>query len=1229
MTATDWIRGETLYADALDMAFGRCIDRGGDTMAGTLVLARDPVFQMEAVTKQYLDNRIVGAPPPSEISVSIGDNPPIGAVSGALWWNSTDGQLYVYYTDADSSQWVVTQAGSSGGGGGGSDSIVLVPSPPSTQLNTPAQSIFVGYGAGASYPYGAETYGSVAIGPAALSKMTSVGSENVAVGAWAAQFATAGLMTVVGMHALGAADDGLGITAIGNDVARDAFPGHYATGIGQSALAHGAPDVGVVAVGSQSMRGMSAAIIITGTATAGNTITLGITSSVFGLTGLPVSKVYTVGAGSSLATIASGIASLLDNTVHGQSYDLQAFAGTLPDGSALVRFNFPGTATVGWRLAITATTSGGATVACQVIAGSTPSGSVAIGASAMAGPAMQGAINDTFIGDSAGANITTGQYNVGVGWHSANSLMSGGANAIVGAFAMPAATTAGDNSAVGFWTLKNLTTGTNNTVVGSRSGQALTTGSYNLILGPNTAQNTLTTGSNNILIQSGNRALDAPTSGTSNYINIENVLSVVGTNAPATSVAKLEGNLIVNGGQIGSGATGNTPLVFKATPTGTNVPVEGMRLTPDLTLLVGTTTEALGTVNLEVVGGAHIDQIYFGNILPAFGEPASIMMGDPGKMNARATVFSLTRDPVNWTTGAVSLYVNANASQGNSITQAGDHVISAYGDGATIDKGGLVINGWNSVPFGIRLDNAAHTITLTGSVQTVGALTLSAHSTATTTWANLNVISTAVGSGTNGPATTQSAANFDLRKDGWDTLGTAAATGELDVLTLFGRQAGTMSDIGGLLINVQHRGSGFAAAHEYNVSYFDQPSGFITQFIDTQEAICNGGTNTAYGHVYSAEVGNFTTGILIQTNPLNASTFTGSISGTTLTATGVGSYGIAVGHTLSGTGVTAGTTIVSQLSGAANRDGTYTVSVSQTVASTAMATTYPAATWTNYMQCSQGGITHYTLEGTGRITTSGGLNVVGTGLIRTVGASSATSAPGAYLMWNKDSGGGGTWLLNQKGSGNGGFIFGEVDTSGVVTQRVSVAGPTGNVTINNGLAVNGAASTGGALTVGVPGTNNALTITPGAAPSSSTPITLSGSGNLQLFANTVAFVAPTVGNNLVVTPGASVSSASITVGTSGTGVINFTGAGGMNIGPGGANAINVLGGTSTSTAALITNVNASGGMQLGNGGNKLAFLGGTPIAKPTITGAKGSNAALASLLAALVNYGLVTDSTTA
>lgn len=63
---------------------------------------------------------------------------------------------------------------------------------------------------------------------------------------------------------------------------------------------------------------------------------------------------------------------------------------------------------------------------------------------------------------------------------------------------------------------------------------------------------------------------------------------------------------------------------------------------------------------------------------------------------------------------------------------------------------------------------------------------------------------------------------------------------------------------------------------------------------------------------------------------------TGSISGTTLTVTAVGSGILEVGQLLTGTGVTAGTTITALGTGTGGT-GTYTVSASQTVASTTIA----------------------------------------------------------------------------------------------------------------------------------------------------------------------------------------------------------------------------------------------------------------------------------------------------
>lgn len=90
-------------------------------------------------------------------------------------------------------------------------------------------------------------------------------------------------------------------------------------------------------------------------------------------------------------------------------------------------------------------------------------------------------------------------------------------------------------------------------------------------------------------------------------------------------------------------------------------------------------------------------------------------------------------------------------------------------------------------------------------------------------------------------------------------------------------------------------------------------------------------------------------------------------------------------------------------------------------------------------------------------------------------------------------------------------------------------------------------------------------------------------------------------------------------------------------------------GTSTITGAAVTDLGiapgAGGSVVVGtaNGGAKGTQFGPTgdvtfnfktgfnataPIAKPTVTGSRAANAALASLLTALANYGLVTDSST-
>ena len=74
----------------------------------------------------------------------------------------------------------------------------------------------------------------------------------------------------------------------------------------------------------------------------------------------------------------------------------------------------------------------------------------------------------------------------------------------------------------------------------------------------------------------------------------------------------------------------------------------------------------------------------------------------------------------------------------------------------------------------------------------------------------------------------------------------------------------------------------------------------------------------------------------------HTASFTASIATTTLTVSAVASGSILPSMQISGTGVTAGTRIVRQITGTAGSTGTYEISVSQTVASTAMTGDLPS-----------------------------------------------------------------------------------------------------------------------------------------------------------------------------------------------------------------------------------------------------------------------------------------------
>ena len=88
------------------------------------------------------------------------------------------------------------------------------------------------------------------------------------------------------------------------------------------------------------------------------------------------------------------------------------------------------------------------------------------------------------------------------------------------------------------------------------------------------------------------------------------------------------------------------------------------------------------------------------------------------------------------------------------------------------------------------------------------------------------------------------------------------------------------------------------------------------------------------------------TGTYTLTYTGSTSSFTGSISGTTMTVTAIASGSIIVGQVITGTDVTASTVVSSQISGTAGGIGTYTVSISQTRTSRALTGTYTLASTT-------------------------------------------------------------------------------------------------------------------------------------------------------------------------------------------------------------------------------------------------------------------------------------------
>jgi len=188
-------------------------------------------------------------------------------------------------------------------------------------------------------------------------------------------------------------------------------------------------------------------------------------------------------------------------------------------------------------------------------------------------------------------------------------------------------------------------------------------------------------------------------------------------------------------------------------------------------------------------------------------------------------------------------------------------------------------------------------------------------------------------------------------------------------------------------------------------------------------------------------------------NPATA-TFVGSVSGTTLTVTKVLSGTIAAGQDLFGVGVNIESIILNQLTGTSGGVGTYTINISQTVASTQMNTCASAASFTGSI--ANGVLTVTAITGTLYV----GQTIYGTGVpLQTV----ITALGQGIVLSGAIVSGGTGYAVNDTVTVVGGIYsqpasFTVTSVSGGVVTGISIASngqysiyPTNNVsTVTNG-----------------------------------------------------------------------------------------------------------------------------------------------------------------------------------
>jgi hypothetical protein len=332
--------------------------------------------------------------------------------------------------------------------------------------------------------------------------------------------------------------------------------------------------------GAFALYGNAASILIGGTATAADVITLTFTSTA--ISGGSVAIPYTVSGGDTPATITAALSAAANGSAPLIAADIRV-GGDITASPNVIPIVGPNAAAAGPApLVVTAAIAGAATETVTITGGSDSAST---------------RNNATGFDSMMGLRITTSSFNNAYGAYTLANLTTGSHNNCYGDSACQFGTTLATTSAFGDSAFKAATTANSLVGMGNNVGALCTTCRNVTLLGNNAGQTTLTTGNDIIIISDGsacdtnspNRLMMCGSGGT--------FLQFTGTNTAASSIGYVPGGFLVGSTTVTTNV-GNAEIGIKEATLSGVAPGAGIG---KLAVAAGT---SVGTCKLVFYGGS-------------------------------------------------------------------------------------------------------------------------------------------------------------------------------------------------------------------------------------------------------------------------------------------------------------------------------------------------------------------------------------------------------------------------------------------------------------------------------------------------------------------------------------------------------------------------------------------------------------------------------------------------